>query len=101
MKARDTNKNMCIKEQLEIEGLQVKDLDMRNEFRRLRGDYGIKKTLLEQGLAEDLDNFKTQVLVKKTQLEQGASSVRHAKHALRLSIPADNTVYTKQYWQKQ
>ena len=30
-----------------MEGLDEKDLEIREEFKKLRGDHGIKKTMLE------------------------------------------------------
>ena len=47
LRQRDTNKNLSIKEQLGFEGFKEEDMRIRDEFKKLRGDYGIKKTLLE------------------------------------------------------
>eukprot|EP00347_Sterkiella_histriomuscorum_P001703 403371003 len=67
LKQRQTNKHLSIKEQLEFEGIKLEDLKMREEFKMLRGDHGIKKTILEQNLQEDLDNFHEQIMTKKSQ----------------------------------
>ena len=48
IKERDTNKDLSIREQLEIDGLEEKDLYIRQEFYKLRGaDNGIEKTRVE------------------------------------------------------
>ena len=44
---RETNKLLSIQEQLQFEGKKEKDLLIRQEFYRLRGDHGIEKTNVE------------------------------------------------------
>ena len=46
VKSRDTNKDMAIKEKLEMEGLNEENLKTRQEFKKLR-DVGIKNTIME------------------------------------------------------
>lgn len=47
-KKRETNKNMSIREQLQMEGRNLDDLQMKEELKQLRGDFGIKKSDVEQ-----------------------------------------------------
>ncbi|CDW73711.1 UNKNOWN [Stylonychia lemnae] len=65
LKQRLTNKNLSIKEQLEFEGIKEEDLNIREEFKQLRGTHGIKKSILEQDLDQDLELYQQKTLFKK------------------------------------
>ena len=40
-----------------MEGKNIEDLQIREEFKKLRGDFGIKKTVLEQHLEGNLEDM--------------------------------------------
>jgi hypothetical protein len=63
--SRDTNKQLTILEQLQFEGKKEKDLLIRQEFYKLRGDYGIDKTNVELILDQQMEDLELKIKNKK------------------------------------
>ena len=53
LKDRDTNKDQIFQEKLLEEGIHEGQIQLRNEFKQLRGDIGIKRTAIEEALEVD------------------------------------------------
>lgn len=62
IKQRETNKNEIIKEQFPNDEQTVQQIKIRDEFKQLRGDHGIKKTFVEQALFESLENIHSKIM---------------------------------------
>jgi hypothetical protein len=52
-------------EQLQFEGKKEKDLLIRQEFYKLRGDYGIDKTNVELILDQQMEDLELKIKNKK------------------------------------
>lgn len=71
---RDTNKQFSIRDKLELEGRQEKDLLIRQEFYRLRGgDHGIDKTRIERDLDDAFDSYVEKVKNKRADVKKERS----------------------------
>jgi len=64
---RETNKQQVFQEQLEIEGRKEKDLLIRQEFYRLRGEHGIQKTNVELLMDRQMQDLELKIRNKKHQ----------------------------------
>ena len=62
---RETNKQYVFMEQLQFEGKNEKDLLIRQEFYKLRGDHGIEKTNVELILEQQQEDLEQKIRNKK------------------------------------